>query len=153
MWNTAPIQTGVVNESKNNKNGLYWYVCCCCQYVIFPMSASVNMQHANRSNWKCVDDCVFFFTRQFVVFRSFRGGYLPGNHPYPGLLRVLYKCKPTRTRSVCGLCTAFIPVPELSIFVLSVGHTQHHTRSIYPGYYLRTSVSYVVHSCPYPELL
>ena len=41
----------------------------------------------------------------------------------------------TRTRNVSEFCTTFIPVPELSIFVLSVGYTQNDTRGIYPGYY------------------
>ena len=67
------------------------------------------MQYANRSKWKCVDNCVFF-TSQFVVFRPFRGGHSPGNHPYvPGLLWVLYN--PTRTWKLCELFTTFIPVP------------------------------------------
>ena len=92
------------------------------------------MQYANRRNWKCVDYCVFFLpVNLFVVFSPLVRRVFTGNYPYPGLLWVLYN--PTRTRNVCELCTTFIPVPELSIFVISVGYTQNHTRGIYPGYY------------------
>ena len=80
---------------------------------------------------------VSFLTSQFVCcfFTPFEAGI------YTGIPRTRDFCElvlynPTRTRNVCEFCTTFIPVPELSIFVLSVGYTQNHTRGIYPGYYL-----------------
>ena len=57
---------------------------------------------------------------------------------YPGITGTRDFCEcynPTRTRKLCEFCTTFNPVPKLSIFVLSVGYTQNHTRGIYPGYY------------------
>ena len=50
LWNTAPTQTGFVNESTDNKNGLHWCdVHAACQHVLFPMSPSVYAVYANRS--------------------------------------------------------------------------------------------------------
>ena len=75
--------------------------------------------------------CLFLSSR-FVFFAPFEAGI------YPRITRNRDLCelyKPTRTRNVCEFCTTFIPVPQLSIFVLSVGYTQNHTRGIYPGYY------------------
>ena len=51
-------------------------------------------------------------------------------------------------------CTTFIPVPELSIFVLSEGYTQNYTRSIYPGYYpTKNFCNFCRTLIPVPELL
>ena len=75
----------------------------------------------------------FVFWPVNFFFRLFWGGYLPGKYPYPGLLWFLYN--PIRYWNICEFCTAFIPVPELSISVLSVGCTRNHTRGIYRGYF------------------
>ena len=83
---------------------------------------------------------VSFFDQSICCFfATFEAGI------YPGI---------ARTRDFCELCTTFIPVPELYIFVLSVGYTQNHTRGITPGITLQTtSVTPVGHLYPNPELL
>ena len=77
------------------------------------------MQYANHSNWKSIYNCVFFSQLSCCFFAPFEAGISQGI---------------TRTRDFCEFCTT-LPVPELSIFVLSVGYTQNHTRGIYRGYY------------------
>ena len=90
------------------------------------------MQYANRSIGNALT-ILSFFTSQFVVFYPFEADI------YSGI---------TRTRNFGKFCTTLpvpgtsvnsvrhsIPVPELSICVLSVGYTQNHTRGIYPRYY------------------
>ena len=106
---------GLVNESTNKKNGLSYngtYMLPVCVFHII-------VSYANRIIGNALTG-VHVFTSQTVVFRPFEAGV------YPGI---------TRTRNFCEFCTTLVPVPELSICILSTGYTQNHTRGIYNGYH------------------
>ena len=80
---------------------------------------------------------VFDSPVNLLFFRPLKTGI------YPGI---------TRTRHVCEFCTAVIPVPGISVNYARPCRDTRGTGTTYvylPG----TSVSYVWHSYPYPELL
>ena len=141
MENTAPTQTGFVNERTSNNHRLQSSVNVAS--MCYFLRVHQCMRYANRSNRNCVDN--YLLTSQLVFWPLLRRVLtrelpLPGTsvssvqpYPYPGLLWVLYN--PIRTRNVSEFCTTFIPVPELSVFVSSVGYTQNHTRGIHGGYH------------------
>ena len=160
---------------RRHSRGTLWYDLCYGRIVVVVVVVvvvvdvrvvpyeciSVCMQYANRSNWKCLDNCLFF-TSQIVVFSPLLSRAFTREFPVPGTAVSSERYSYPYPNFLFSFCLWGTHKTILGVFTLGItlqknfcNFCRTRTRDLcelcttlpVPG----TSVSSVRHSYPYPN--